>query len=223
VCVQCGNGLTVIEALVAPGCMCRDQRVMYMHHYQLSSEQYKHADLKVDLERGSCFSVLSVRRQGCALDAVVMVWLQGLRTRAHRACLPHSRGTLFHTSKVSSVHGVWGQDKVVSWLWPGHLWDAGGQSLLSLASARSCHRESGGRGCTMATWQAGTGLNMPHACLEVFGRCDERLPSVVPVWICNLKRCAIGVPWPRPRCGRHDIASAPQLGYPALKTNEMYG
>jgi hypothetical protein len=39
----------------------------------------------------------------------------------------------------------------------------------------------------MAAGQAGTGLNMPCACLEVFGRCDEHLPSVAPLWVRNLK------------------------------------
>jgi hypothetical protein len=117
------------------------------------------------------------------------------------------------------MHGVWGQDKVVLWLSPGHLWDAGEQNLLSLAYARCYLGESGGRGSAVVAWQEDTGPNMPLAWLEAFGRCDERLLSVLPLWICNLKRGeVVSHLWAQPATALrwHDIASAPSLGCHAL-------
>jgi hypothetical protein len=117
------------------------------------------------------------------------------------------------------MHGEWGQDKVVLWLWPDHLKDAVEQNLSSLAFARYNLRESGEWGCAEASWQEGTFLNMALACLEVFGRCDERLLSVLPLWICNLKsRGGTSFVCPATALQWHDIASAPSLGYHALKT-----
>jgi hypothetical protein len=77
--------------------------------------------------------------------------------------------------QAPQMHGEWGQDKLVLWLWPGRLKDAVEQNLSSLAFARYNLRESGEWGCAVASWQEGTFLNMSLACLEVFGRCDERL------------------------------------------------
>jgi hypothetical protein len=102
--VQCGNGFTAVEIVL----VLAESIAYLMHHHKLSSEQYSHADCKMDLEQGCCSvlwrMVLSVRRLGCALSAVVMVWLQEPHTQGSRACLPNSRVTPSHMSKVSTAN-----------------------------------------------------------------------------------------------------------------------